>query len=349
MHKSPSKKWKLNTLLLLLCLACAEVAFILYSAYIIQNIALHDVYYNVHIYVATYYFLLISLFSLGFFLLPFLIFFAHTFNHKRIFYVCIGVQFISILVLYYQLNFFSLLFSVVGMSLTNVIFVLIILNLWVLAPQKYRFFVTATAYAVNTSILMTFLRISYNHYYYVDNPHFLLLSLFFIALSGLILIFCHVEMRRQYLFHRFTDQLFINIFHLMRHSKVLIQTTLIATAVTVITIYLDGAKFQHFANYISLNASTTFLVVLPINLILVAVICYFASIKNIKTPLFVLLIVLFCFSTGYLFVIDHFPDPLNIGLFYSFIFIGDRVTTFLVYVFIMGVCIDKLLNTFKRS
>ncbi len=349
MFRLSSRAWQLNVLLLLCCLISSGIAFTLYSAFIIQKVALHDVYYNSRLYTSTYHFLLVSLFSLGFFLLPFLNIFSRSFNHKRLLSICLALQFISTLILYYHFNFISLLFSVVSMSLTNIIFVLIILNLWAAAPAKYRFFVISITYAIKTAILTAFFNATYGYRHLIDNPYFLLFCAVFIIISAATLLFCRVNMERKAAYHSYTDHLFINIFYLMRHSRVFFKTAAIATLITVVSIYLDKIKFQALASYSDYLTPSLFLKTAPINLLLAAIICYVASIKKLKTQLAILLIVIFCVSSSILLSLLYLSSEMNINLFFSSLFIIDQTIAFLTYAFIIGICIDKLLNEFKRS
>ncbi|GGF96392.1 MULTISPECIES: hypothetical protein [Cysteiniphilum] len=349
MFRLLSKTWQLNALLLLCCLIFSGIAFTLYSAFIIQKVALHDVYYNSRLYTSTYHFLLVSLFSLGFFLLPFLNIFSRSFNHRRLLTICLAVQFISILILYYHFNFMSLLFSVVSMSLTNIIFVLIILNLWAITPAKYRFFVISISYAIKTAILTAFFNATYSYHQTIDNPYFLLVCTIFIIISATSLLFCSLNIQKKVAYHSYTDHLFINIFYLMRHSRVFFKTTAIAIIITVVSIYLDKIKFQALVHYSDYLTPSLFLKTAPINLLLAAIICYIASIKRLKTQLASLLIVIFCVSSISLLTMLYLSSNISINLFFSSLFITDQAIGFLAYAFIIGICIDKLLNEFKRS
>ncbi|WP_440615383.1 hypothetical protein [Cysteiniphilum sp. 6C5] len=349
MFRLSSRIWRLNVLLLLGCFISSGVAFTLYSAFIIQKVALHDVYYNSRLYTSTYHFLLVSLFSIGFFLLPFLNIFSKRFDNKRLLFICLTLQLISILTLYYHFSFMSLLFSAVSMSLANIIFVVIILNLWAITPTKYRFFIISITYAIKTVILTLFFNATYNYHQLVNHPYFLLFCAMFILISAIILIFCSLDFKRKAVYHSYTDHLFINIFYLMRHSRVFFKTAAIAIIITVVFIYLDKIKFQALANYSDHLTPKLFLQTAPINLLLATIICYIASIKKLKTQLAILLIVIFCVSSITLLTMLYLSKDTSINLFFSSLFITDQTIAFLAYAFIIGICIDKLLNEFKRS
>ncbi|WP_192483593.1 MULTISPECIES: hypothetical protein [Cysteiniphilum] len=349
MFRLSSRVWQINVLLLLCCFISSGVAFTLYSAFIIQKVALNDVYYNSRLYTSTYHFLLVSLFSIGFFLLPFLNIFSRRFDHKRLLVICLVLQFISILILYHHLNFMSLLFSAVSMSLANIIFVVIILNLWAAAPTQYRFFIISITYAIKTVILTLFFNATYSYNHAIDSPYFLLFCAMLITLSAVSLLFCNLNIRYKTTYHSYTDHLFINIFYLMRHSRVFFKTAAIAIVITVVFIYLDKMKFQALANYSDHLTPDLFLQTAPINLLLATIICYIASVKKLKTQLAILLIVIFCVSSIILLTMLHLSSDTSINLFFSSLFITDQTIAFLAYAFIIGICIDKLLNEFKRS
>ncbi|WP_116963770.1 hypothetical protein [Fastidiosibacter lacustris] len=349
MSASFSKYLWLNLILLMTCLASLVIAFILYSSYIIQNIALHDVYYNLSLYISTYHFLLISLFSVGFFLLPFLNIFSRTFNHKRLVFICIVLQFASIVVLYFKFNFISLTASIIAMSLTNIIFIIISLNLWSLAPHRYRFLVITTTYALNTTLLTSFLKWTYNNHYYTIEQYFLLLCLGFITLAAVLLFLSKMQAQKRSSFHSFTDHLFINVFHLMRHAKMLLVLIIISITITLTSILLDKIKLLYFLNHIEYFNFMLLIKITPINLVLTIAICYIARSKNTKIQISIVLLIFLFLSSTCLLIIHHDSTGIEINFTYQVLLIIDRTVTFVTYSFILGACIDHLLCKFKKS
>ena len=343
-----SKYWVCNIILIVIIAILSNLSFTTYVAYIIKEIALQDVYYNFKLYLKTYHFLLLSLFSLGFFLLPFLYIITDSFGYKKIIIFCFTLQILSLLILLKFMSFFTMFASVITMSLSNATFILLRVNIWNTAKKKYKYYFISTTICLDITILVTAFQITYN---ISGNDNVLILisnSIICLLISLILTSIIHIRKSKKKLFKNFSDHLFINIFHIMRNSNKFIKNILVVLAATLLIIFLENIKLNDIKYYFGYYNLKSLIYYLIVSFILANIVFLFATIIRYRMIIAIILLTLLTITTITVFIIN-LNDIHSITNYQKLIILSDKITSFVFYCFIIGYIIHNFLKIFKKN
>lgn len=323
-----------NLILLLLLSFTAKLAFVFYSAYLIKAYALHDVYYNHYFYVKTYHFLFMGLFSLSFFILPFLYLYVREISSKKIIIFCFIIQIISNLFFCYFNNFIVLFFSILGASLINVILIIVIVQIVSLVSYKNQLWVLALAHAFSFTFSLTIFKELYSFDYDVKN--FLYISIL-LSIVGIFLAFSLILNNdiAKVANRHFTNYIFVGIFATVRKSKSFIFYLIILSALATIHIIVESYKLD--VSYTYPNNYTDTILLLFITTLMIVII---SIIANIISPITIFSIIGFLYIFISIFIIKDYNSRI--------IIFSDKIISLSVLSLWISLLLRNFLNIFAK-
>ncbi len=349
MFASYSKHPWVNVFLLFVTLFLSAVSFMLYTIYIIREIALHDVYYDLYLYQSTLFFMIVSLYSLGFFILPFLHTLTGSVSQKQLLFYTFGIQLVSLILLYFFLTFLVMLLSVIAMSLYNAAFVLLCINIWRITPKKWRFLMLALINGIVASIITTAFKLSFVVLEAEDlSTHSLLIvSSIFCAINLFLVFLASFPRSLKRPIKRISDHLFINIFHLVKHYKAFVRLLILVIIIYVFYISIDAANIHWFIlTYESLSIYQMSIVTIFAFIILILFGILVTQTRRTHLAIGFFFIAT-CLISGAFYWLSYYDitNTLTIQLFYF----TYEILSLISYSFIIAACIDRLFSAFPNN
>jgi len=293
--------------------------------------------------------MIVSLYSLGFFILPFLHTLTGSVSHKKLLVYAFTIQLIGLILLYFFLTFLVMLLSVIAMSLYNAAFVLLCINIWRITPKKWRFFMLTLINGIIAIIITTAFKLSFVilEDKTLSTHSLLIISSIFCAINLLLVLLTSFPRSLKRPMKRISDHLFINIFHLVKHYKVFVKLLILVIVIYVFYISIDVSKIHWFIltyEPLSINQMLTIIIFSFILLIFFGIFVTQMRRKNLAITLF---FIATCLVTAAFYWLSYYEitDTLTIQLFYF----TYEILSLISYSFIIAACVNQLLSAFPNN
>jgi MFS family permease len=315
---------------------------------VIEHIALHDVFYNVNFYFRYYYFIPSSLFCIGIFVLPFMTLFAQEHGYKRVLVYILAANTLGCLILFIDVNYFTLLCAVILLSPSLSMISIVCLKIWKILPRK-----VASFYIIlSVCIYFLLMSLAIKFYYLIQEENFttgrLMLGVIFSGIGLLIAIIFIDGQKSRFNYERYQERVYVGLFQAIKHYKYLLQIFSLIFFIIGFRMLCDKFILPNVTLSLGLLTESHIIFIVFSQMIL-AIFWAWLGVFYLRHKyllwISIILVVLSNIIT-IMYCSEYSADVNNFGYI---MFTLDRVISFGASTYIVGYCLSSVLNYFRKS